>query len=312
MEGHNGHGYIADDMSYDDLMTNTNWSGSNEQQFSAYGQYPNSQQAYQQQYDLSQHQQHQQPQYPPVTYSNSPYASQYQHTRSSDVFGSSTPFTEPSLNVNATGYHGHDSSFSFGANNMESATIAPQNLQYSMPPSQTMNRTMSASTLQRQQNGMGNNFNQRSQETIPTYYQAAPAGNFQPPQNPNVHYPTLPETTEPRQILKKVVDESPYQNMQPNVAPRVQQTRLAPPPNPLRIIYPATDENDKSRLPHAPFLAWDDEPIHVPNGLKSMYSRVVLSYLNCLRVMLTVTSPQLRFQSIILERLEVERMLSLD
>ncbi|KAG4427809.1 hypothetical protein IFR05_016707 [Cadophora sp. M221] len=271
MEGHNGHGYIADDMSYDDLMTNASWSAPNEQfhfqqQPAVYSQYPSSQQTY----DLSQHQQHQQPQYTPVTYSNSPYASQYQHARPSDVFGPSASFTDPSLNASA-GYHGHDSSFSFGTNSMESATISPQNLQYSMPPSQTMNHTMPASTLQHQQNGLGNNFNQRSQDPIPTYYQAAQTGNFQPPQNNTVRYPTLPNdtATEPRQILKKAVDEPPHQIIPQNAPPRLQQTKPAPPPNPLRVIYPAVDGDDKSRLPHAPFLAWDDEPIHVPNGLKT-------------------------------------------
>ncbi|KAH7350822.1 hypothetical protein BKA65DRAFT_476184 [Rhexocercosporidium sp. MPI-PUGE-AT-0058] len=272
MEGHNVHGYIADDMSYDDLMTNAGWSTPNDQfhfqqQPTTYGQYPNSQQTY----DLSQHQQHQQPQYPSVTYSNSPYASQYQHARPSDVFGPSTSFTsDPSLD-GSTGYHAHDSSFSFGTNSLDSATIAPQTLQYSMPPSQTMNHTMAASTLQHQQTGLVNNFNQRSQDPVPTYYQAAQNGNFQPPQNSNVRYPALPNdtTTEPRQILKKAIDESPYQNVPQNAPPRPQQTKPTPPPNPLRVIYPATDDDDKSRLPHAPFLAWDDEPIHVPNGLKT-------------------------------------------
>ncbi|KAH7419959.1 hypothetical protein BKA64DRAFT_30221 [Cadophora sp. MPI-SDFR-AT-0126] len=272
MEGHNGHGYIAEDMSYDDLMTNNSWSAPNNQhQFHfqqqaapTYGQYDP--QTYNQ-FDLSQ-----QPQYPSVSYSNSPYTSQYQSARPSDVFGPTTSsFTEASLH-GSTGYHGHDSSFSFAPDSMDStpATIAPQNLQYSsMPPSQTMNRTMSSSTLQRQQNGLVNNFSQRNQDAIPTYYQTAQTGNFQPSQNNNIRYPSLPQetTAEPRQTMKKV-DELPYQNVQ-IAAPRPQQTRPAPPPNPLRVIYPATDEESKSRLPHAPFLAWDDEPIHVPNGLKT-------------------------------------------
>lgn len=127
----------------------------------------------------------------------------------------------------------------------------------------------SSSTLQRQQNGLVNNFSQRSQDTIPTYYQTAQTGNFQPPQSNNIRYPTLPNelAAQPRQITKKV-DEQPYQNV-PVAAPRPQQTRSAPPPNPMRVVYPASDEENKSRLPHAPFLAWDDEPIHVPNGLKT-------------------------------------------
>lgn len=259
-------------MTYDDLMTNNGWSAPNDQQqfhfqqqpASAYGQF--NPQTYSQ-FDLSQ-----QPQYPAVTYSNSPYTSQYQNARPSDVFGPTTSFTEASLH-DSSGYHGHDSSFSFAPSSMDSAptTIAPQNLQYSsMPPSQTMDRTMSSSsTLQRQQNGLVNNFSQRSQDTIPTYYQTAQTGNFQPPQSNNIRYPTLPNeiAAQPRQITK--VDEPPYQNV--SVAtPRPQQTRSVPPPNPLRVVYPASDEENKSRLPHAPFLAWDDEPIHVPNGLKSM------------------------------------------
>ncbi|KAK0109105.1 hypothetical protein ONS96_002932 [Cadophora gregata f. sp. sojae] len=271
MEGHTGHGYIAEDMSYDDLMTNNGWSAPNDQQqfhfqqqpAPAYGQY--NPQSYNQ-FDLSQ-----QPQYPSVSYSNSPYTSQYQNARPSDVFGPATPFTEASLH-GSTGFHGHDSSFSFAPSSMEStsATIAPQNLQYApITPSQTLNRTMSSSTLQRQQNGLVNNYSQRTQDAIPAYYQTAQTGNFQPTQNSSVRYPTLPHETapEPRQITKKI-DEQPYQNV-PIAAPRPQQTRPAPPPNPLRVVYPATDDENKTRLPHAPFLAWDDEPIHVPNGLKT-------------------------------------------
>ncbi|KAL2071633.1 hypothetical protein VTL71DRAFT_12868 [Oculimacula yallundae] len=272
MEGHNSHGYIADDMVYDDIMTNTNWSGSNDQQFHFQQQplqYANSQQTYHGQYDLSQHQ-HQQPQYPAVTYTNSPYASQYQHARPSDNFGPSTSFTEPSLNGPA-GYHGNDSSFSFGNSNLEPATIAPQNLQYSLPPSQTNNRAMSASTVQHQQSNLGNTFNQRSQEAVPAYYQTPQAALFQPQQSNSPRYQTLPNDNapDPRQILKRVVNDNPYQNVTQNAPARIQQTKPTPPPNPLRVIYPATDEESKTRLPYAPFLAWDDEPIHVPNGLKT-------------------------------------------
>ncbi|CZS92346.1 related to tpa inducible protein [Rhynchosporium graminicola] len=276
MEGHNGHGYVADDMSYDDLMSDTNWPGSNDQQFHFQQQqqqpvqYANSQQNFHDQYNLSHHQ-HQHPQYPAVTYSNSPYVPQYpQHARPSDVFGPSASFTEPALN-GPTGYHGNDSSFSFGINNLEPATIAPQNLQYSIPPGQNTNRTISASTLQRQQNGLVDTLNQRSQDAIPTYYQPSQIANFQTPQNSNLRYPNLPNdtATEPRQIIKNVVDDSPYQNVIQTAPSSLQQIRVAPPPNPLRFTYPATDEESKTRLPYAPFLAWDDEPIHVPNGLKT-------------------------------------------
>lgn len=280
MEGHNSHGFIHDDMAYDDLMATAGWPAPTEQQQYAYpqhptpdtyGRYTTSQPSYDQ-FALSQ-----QPQYPPVTYSNSPYASQYQHARPSDVFGPTSFHVDPSL-PGSTAYHGHDSSFSFDPHNMEPATISPQSLQYSMPQSQSLNRAVATSDLQRQQNALPNNFNQQTQSPTPAYYHPSQNGAFQQTQNSNnVRYPTLPNDieAEPKQQTKTTVVDATLQSAQLS-AQRVQQSKPAPVPNPLRITHPElVDETttNKKRFEFAPFLTWEDEPVQsVPSGLKSMYT----------------------------------------
>ncbi|CAL3967384.1 unnamed protein product [Diplocarpon coronariae] len=274
MEGPNS--YLPDDLVYDDLMANSGWPAPTDQQYSypqqeapdAYGRYSATHQSYDQ-FTLSQ-----QPQYPQATYSNSPYTSQYQqHARPSDVFGPNSFDVDSSLS-GAPSYHSHESSFSFDphSHTLESATISPQSLQYSVPQSQTMSRSVSASNPQRQQNGLGNFYNQRTQSPALAYYNSAPNDSFQPAQlvDSNVQCQNPPNNIGggAKQDVEKAVDD-PVQSVQ-LITPRAQQTRVAP--NTLRITHPEMHSESaviKNRFEYAPFLAWEDTALVVPSGLKT-------------------------------------------
>lgn len=278
MEGHNNNfTFMSDDLGgYDDLIQNTAWPSDadhQQQQFFA----PPSQDPYAR-YTASQqtaahgHYNSQQPSYPPVSYSNSPYASQYQHARPSDVFGPTTYNVDPSLQ--GTTYQGHESSFSYTPQRTDNATIAPQSLQYGLSQNTAMNnRSVSNPAFQRTANGMENNIHLRPQDQSNMYFQNATSqnGSVLSNQANNVRYPMLAnEDSDSKPYIKRqdVVD-----NNQMTPVPRPQQVRPVSPPNPLRSTRPdlldGSDTSSKARLPHAQYLRFEDTPVQVTLGLKS-------------------------------------------
>ena len=181
MEGNNGHGYLEEDVSYDDLINAAGWPSSTDQ-YTTYPQSPAGQASYapyaapQPTYDhygLSQ-----QSSYPPASYSNSPYASQYQHARPSDVFGPSSYNLDPALQRSAA-YHGPESSFSsFGLHGTDSAnaTISPHSLQYNMVSTQpSINRGLPNLAFQRP----ASDFRQQPQDHAAVYFSNTQSGNLQ-------------------------------------------------------------------------------------------------------------------------------------
>jgi hypothetical protein len=285
MEGNLNHGYIPEDMGYDDLINNAGWPGAanpypyQQQAHPAqdpYSQYTTSQPSFDQ-YDLSH-----QTSYTPVTYSNSPYVSQYQHARPSDVFGPTSFNVDPSLQSSAT-YHGTETSFSFAPPATETRTISPQNLQYAMSSNQPMNRSVSNSPFQRQAGGVVNNFShtlhQQPQDHAALYFDSQ-NDTMQRGQTNSVQYLTFPNGTpdiESKQGVKRSFEGEPSSN-----APRPQPVKLAPPPNPLRVTHPALlaakDSSSRPRFDYAPYVAWEDEPIQVAPGLKSQSTPYSLDF----------------------------------
>jgi hypothetical protein len=277
------HGYdMADDMRFDDLMNSAGWPASTEQQF-AYGQpqanpytqYQASQMPYEH-FDPSQ-----QPSYPPVSYSNSPYTAQYQHARPSDVFGPNAAYdVDPSLQG---GYHASDSSFAFASPAIESATISPQSLQYRMPSDQSVHRGASNAPFQPPANGIANNYNQRAQDQPAVYYSGAQNGTMQVNKANSVGYPVLPndpQESESKQPVKRYVDADP-----PPSAPRTQQAKPTSSQNPLRMIYPdvyaSQNPSSRPRFEFAPFLSWEDQPLQITLGLKSMPLEFYPDFVHC-------------------------------
>lgn len=267
MEGHNNHTYIQEDMNYDDIM-NGGWSATTDAQYN-YQHPPQDQYAqFAEQSPYDNFNLSQAPSYPSLNYSNSPYASQFQNARPSDVF-SQTPYgVDPSLSGSA--YHGHDNTFSFAPQVMESATISPQNLQYSMPPSQNMNRATSTTFQQRPATTMAN-FNQRPQAATAShsamYYM--PNGNAQINQTNAVRYPTLPNNS-PALDSKPTIKLSTEEDLPP--ANRQIQVKATPVKDPLRITHAdLLQKHSSSRPPlqYASFIHWEDKPIDVTLGLKS-------------------------------------------
>lgn len=208
------------------------------------------------------------PSYPSINYSNSPYASQFQNARPSDVFSQTAFGVDPSLSGSA--YHGHDNTFSFAPQAMENATISPQNLQYSMPPTQNMNRATSIAFQQRPATTMAN-FNHRPQAATAShssmYYM--PNGNTQINQANAVRYPTLPNNS-PALDPKPVVKRSTEEDLPPPNRPL--QVKATPIQNPLRVTHAdLLQKHSSSRPPlqYASFIHWEDKPIDVTLGLKS-------------------------------------------
>lgn len=284
MEGHNNFAFMPDELSgFDDLIHNAGWPAEpsqqhQQQQFSfvqpnqdPYSRFTTSQPAAAHgHYNLNQPQS-----YPSASYSNSPYASQYQHARPSDVFGPSSFNVDPSLQ--ASTFHGHESAFSFPTQPTENATIAPQSLQYSLNHSQP-HQALGVAAFQR--GGIGANFRQQEDDPSTVFFQ----GNTQNAhvlsnQTSNIRYPTLRNENlerEPKSYINRH-EMDPAPTTQPVSAPasqQQQQIQIAPPPrNPLRTTHPelldGSDTSTQIRLQHAPFLAFEDRPIQVTLGSKS-------------------------------------------
>ena len=268
MEGNNNHGYLQDDVSYDDLMNTAGWPASIEQY--AYQQPHATQASYAPPYSNQPSFNHfdlQQPSYPPVPYTNSPYSSQsqYQHARPSDVFGPTSYNLDPPLQ-SSTAYPA-ESSFSFGLHGGDNNTITPQSLQYQMLSDQPpINRGVSSTTFQRS----ATDFSQPPQD--PIYFNNTQNSNVQNTEN-SIRYPALPgESTdlESKQNLKRFSRPDDSLNGPP---PRAQQVKIETAQNILRITHPelhaGRNPSSRPRFQYAPFLSWEDAPIQVAPGLKS-------------------------------------------
>jgi len=273
MDGQNIHGYLQDENNYDDLLNTSNWPANNEQQYSysqpAQDQYrfPTSQNSFDH-FDMSQ-----QPSYPQVTYSNSPYASQYeQHARPADVFGHNSYIVDPS--IQASGGYGQENAFSFTPQRIEDATIAPQSLQYNLPQNRVANGAVISSSFQRPVNDVQVDFSQRPQNLSPVYQMdPSNAKLSQQQQRPfaQVSYPVLPTpatpaTPAPRQSISRAMGGETTQSLA-----GVQQFTASQKPNPLRVIHPEmlAENSSSPRLVYAPFVTWDETPLQVASGPKS-------------------------------------------
>lgn len=270
MDGNNGHGYIQEDNSYDELMNGAGWSGPEDQflytqqpQEDLYSRFGASQQPAFDQYNVPPQQQ---PTYP-SPYSNSPYAAQYQHARPSDVFGpTGNTHVDPSLQSSGQ-FRPLDRSFSAAPN----ATISPQYLQYGIPTNQPTNRAVS-SDFNRSANTISpNNFNQQQQGHPGIYFNSASQNlNVQRPSSNLNSYPALPadQQIDSRPGIKRNMDGEP-----PLKAARVQQQRESQLANPLRITHPELlakrSSSSRPQMSYAPFVYFEDESVQVPLGLKS-------------------------------------------
>jgi hypothetical protein len=277
MDGQNIHGYLQEDNNYDDLLNTSSWPASNEQQYSysqpAQDQYrfPTTQNTFDH-FDMSQ-----QPSYPQVTYSNSPYASQYQqHANPSDVFGQNSYIVDPS--IQGSGGYGQDNTFSFAPQRIESATISPQSLQYNLPQSRATNGAIGISSFQRPVSNSQGNYISRPQNPSPVYLMESSNGKLPPQQAPplqqrqpaQVQYPALPTATAPppakQSIPKAIEDTIPIPN-------GTQHHTVPPKGNTLRIVQPEmlAENSPSQRLAYAPFVTWEDTPLQVASGPKSEF-----------------------------------------
>jgi hypothetical protein len=269
MDGNNHHGYLQEEVSYDDLMNNAGWPGPGDQftyppqqqqhqsvQDGGYPQYQSAQPSFDQ-YNLSNQSANT---YAP-SFSNSPYAAQYQHARPSDVFGPSSYNVDPSLQP----YPGPESPFSF--NPQEDAnTISPHSLQYSTPSNQPASRGASNAMFQRPVA----NYNQRPQEQsqLYNYYNGSilNTGN-------SLQYPALPAAPTEQESNQNIKTNSRnFDIIIPNTA-HPPPTQPNPVQNSLRVTHPelinGNNNSTRPKFEYAPFLAWNDTPLQVTPGLKS-------------------------------------------
>jgi hypothetical protein len=269
MEENNSHGYIQEDVGYDDLIHSGGWPASIDQY--AYQQ-PHTTQAQQYAPPYSNqpsfdHFDLQQSSYPQVSYTNSPYSSQsqYQHARPSDVFGPTSYNLDPSLQ-SSTAYPA-EGPFSFGLHGVDNNTITPQSLQYQMPSAQPpVSHGVSTAAFQRS----ATDFSRPLQD--PIYFNNTQNGNAQNTEN-SIGYPTLPAgSTDPesQQNLKKFGGPDDSSN---GPTPRSQQIKTEAAQEVVRITHPelhaANNPSSRPRFQYAPFLSWEDAPIQVAPGLKS-------------------------------------------
>jgi hypothetical protein len=265
MDGNPNHGFLQEDVSYDDLMNNDGWPGSGDQYAyppapatqPQFPQYSTSQPSFNQ-YNLSQ-----QPSYIPSSFSNSPYTSQYQqHARPDDMFAPAAYNVDPSLQS----FHGSDPTFPY--NPQENATISPHSLQYGALSNQQVNHGASNTNFQHSAN-----FNQRSQGQA-TAFNNAPSSHMLSASNP-LQYPNIqngPSEYDMKQPVTRNFDIIiPANSPQPKSAPIKQEPKLAQ--EPVRVTRPALPaaKNKSSRplFEHAPWIVLDNASVEVPAGLKS-------------------------------------------
>lgn len=271
--GHNayqgGGGYGVDD----DLMNNAGWAAATEQyafqdphpqQDHQYPQYPQSQPTFDH-FDLSH-----QPTYPQEPYSQSPYASQYQQARPSDIFGENAYNFEnhaPSLQ-RSNAYPGNHA-FSYGPPASTTTTVAPQSLHFSMGQAQPVNG-IGHTGYQQPVNGSENipseyhQFSQRPQEPIARY--------FVDPRSSSQQSQPQPQQQQPVSNVRHVQGPPSTQNMNSPVTGGHSYGTLARRPNPLRVTHPellATVENSpRHRLKQVSFIALGQVPIQIPSSEK--------------------------------------------
>lgn len=266
MDGNQNHGYLQEDPSYDDLMSNAGWPGSGDPYSYPPAQAPQDQfpryssnQPSFDQYNLSQQT------FVPSTFSNSPYATQYQHARPSDVFGPTSYNVDPSLPA----FHGSDPSFSY--NPQENVTISPHSLQYGPLANQQVNRGALASNFQ-----LAANFNQRSQ-VQPTNFHNAQSSNM-PSATHSQQYSALPDVSSEYLSKQPVKSKNfdiviPAQSPQPTPIPTLKAEAEVVVDVPVRVTRPdllaAKNKTAQSSLAHAPWVVVDDTPVQTPHALKS-------------------------------------------
>jgi hypothetical protein len=250
-------------------MNGAGWSGPGEQflyaqqpQEDLYSRFGAGQPAFDQ-YNVPQ-----QPTYPSLPYSNSPYAPQYQHARPSDVFGpTGNSNVDPSLQGSGQ-FQPPDRSFSVAPN----ATISPQCLQYGMASNQPTSRAVS-SDFNRSANTMSpNNFNHQQGNPGLYFNNASQNLNVQRNSSNLIPYPALPvnHQNDSRPGIKRNLDGEP-----PLKVPRTQQNREIQLPNPLRITHPELlakrSTSSRPQMPCAPFVYFEDASVQVPLSLKSQF-----------------------------------------
>ena len=265
MEGNNNHGYLQEDLSYDDLINGTGWPPSTEQY--AYQQPHPVQGSYATPYpshpSFDQFDLHQQA-YPSTAYTNSPYTThpQFQHARPSDVFAPTSFNLDPALQN--PGAYPVDGSFSSGLH-VDNGTISPQYLQYQVASNQPpVNRGASNVAYQ----GPASDY---SQPQEPMFFNHTQNGNVQKTEN-SIRYPALPSASqnpESKLPAKKVEGPGDFSRVAPPSQPQVQVSAAQ---DALRTTHPQLHANNPSSRPrfqYAPFLSWEDTPIQVAPGLKS-------------------------------------------
>ena len=284
MDGQNDQGYgMPEDVRFDDLINNAGWPASADQQYHQYQQpQPNPYSQFQPNLSYEHFDPSQQVSYPPVSYANSPYTTQYQHARPSDVFGPSSYNVDPSLQ-GSPAYHAPESSFSFAPAAIESATISPESLQYRMPSNQPTSRSVSNASFQQAANAVGI-IMAREPKTSPTYITLAykmEAIKATPSHNPVLPNGTLENESKP--AMKKYVDTDAAAN-----APRTQQGKSASSQSTLRMLYPelyaSKNPSSRPRFDYAPFLSWEDQPLQITLGLKSTPSSRLLRFSHCIDI----------------------------
>lgn len=271
MDGNNHHhSYLQDEVNYDDLINNAGWPGSADlytypqpqpQPHPAQDGYPRYQstQSPFDQYDLSQ--QPTAPTYVP-SFSNTPYASQYQHARPPDVFGSLSYSVDPTMQS----YHRPESSFSFNPQENAGTTISPHSLQYNTSSNQSLSHASPNIMFQQSIN----NYNQRPQEQ-PALFNNAPSRSMLTSGN-SLQYQTLPNGLPGHDVSLNARRN--FDVVIPTAdSPCPFPTKTESDQDSLRITHhELLERKKKSSLPelqYAPFVVWDDTPIQVAPGLKS-------------------------------------------
>jgi hypothetical protein len=260
MEGSN-HGYLQEEPPFEDLMNNAGWPGSGDQfgyqqqTHPAQDLYPRfPQQTQFDHYDLPQQQQQA---FNPASFSNSPYVSQYQHARPSDVFGPSSYSVDPSLQP----YQSSQSSFSFPQ--QQNNTISPQSLHYSNQPNQQQNHSVPNAMFQHS----GNTYHQRPQEQQ-AFYNNIQNGNML--QQLQALPKSLPGNNAQQEVKRN------FDIIIPAARPQTVNAEPVPAADPLRTtnhqLLATKNSSSRPRFEHAPYVAWEDAPIQVAPGLKSQYS----------------------------------------
>jgi len=303
MENGNNNGYIAGD-NFDEVMDTTGWApdgvtySSYAQPHLAQSTYPryNANQPSYNQFDIPQ--QHQ-PSYPQIPFQNSPYSSLYQQDTSSGNYGGASYHNVESSLPNSLAYQGSNNNFAYAP--QETATIAPQSLQYNNPPTrnvsngpyqqsnhqgeigtapnqalynhapQTMHRPIAASSPQYQNVPHGNP-DYGNKQSIQSFTGNTSSENTSSANTPSANTPSA-----------NTLSANASATTPPANTPQIQMQQVrAPLPgrDPLRVtnpgLYAAPQSSSRQSLEIAPYMIWNNEaPILVAPGVKSPYSLLI-------------------------------------